>query len=369
MSQKLTHRWAIESRRVLGRAVACGVLVALGVAGVAYADEPQEPIRIEYTAPAGCPEADAFVGEILARTPRARRSTDDAPARTFVVSVTKGAEASFGRLIIRNPDGTESERDMTGDTCGEVVSALALVTALTVDPKASTKPVVPLAASPSTSGTAPASTASASATAPKSARSSAASTSPTPSSAPSPPPPPSPPPREPWHLALTVDASVVSAVAPGVLFGIPVIVEATAPKGRAIAPTFRLGFEYTSTGSIDVGGPTATFKWTLGIAEACPHRWYFGDLSLEPCARVEVGALEGAGANIIPSRDSTRLWLAAGPVGRLNWAFLPTMFVDLEAGVRFPLARTTYYFEPATVIYSPPTAGMVVSGGLGVRFL
>jgi hypothetical protein len=361
MSQEPTHRWVTERTRFLARALACVVLVAPGVVGVAYADETQEPIRIEYTAPAGCPVVDAFVGEILARTPRAQRTTGDAPVRTFVVSVTKGAEASFGRLIIRNPDGTESERDMTGDTCGEVVSALALVTALTVDPNASTKPMAPLGA-----------TTPAAQTAPTAASSTPPSTSPAPSSPPSPPllPPSSPPPpHEPWHLALTLDASLVSAVAPGVLFGVPIIVEATAPKGSVIAPTFRLGFEYTSTGLLDVGGPTATFKWTLGIAEACPHRWYVGDLSLEPCARFEVGALEGAGANIVPSRDITRLWLAAGPVGRIDWAFLPTMFVDLEAGARFPLNRTTYYFEPATMIYSPPTVGMVVSGGLGVRFL
>jgi hypothetical protein len=45
------------------------------------------------------------------------------------------------------------------------------------------------------------------------------------------------------------------------------------------------------------------------------------------------------------------------------------MFFDLEGGVRVPLIRTTSYFEPATVIYSPPDVGVVFGAGLGVRFL
>jgi hypothetical protein len=356
MSSESTHPRATRRRpgaRAVARGLACAIFVAPALAGVAYADPPQEPIRIEYTAPPGCPNTEAFFEEIVERAPRARLVADGAPARTIVVSLTSGKEASFGRLLIRDLDGTESARDMTGDTCQEVVSALALVTALTVDPRASTKPV-------GTSAPAPASAA---ASAPASASASA------PALVPSLPPSPPPARKQPWHLALTFEASVIDAVATQTLVGAALALEAVAPRGRVLTPTLRLGIEHVESGAIDVGGPSASFKGTLGVAEACPHRWVVGNVALEPCARFEAGSLQGTGSNVAPARDSTRAWLAAGAVGRAEWAFVSPMFLDLEAGVRFPLVRTTFYFEPATVIYTPPSVGTVVSAGLGVRFL
>src|SRR5262249_31537182 len=108
------------------RAPGYGVLAALAFAGAARAEAGDVPVRVVYGAPTGCPSEDAFFAEVAARTPRARRAAEEAPARTFEVSLMKGSEASFGRVTIRDADGTASERDVTGDTCGEVVSALAL---------------------------------------------------------------------------------------------------------------------------------------------------------------------------------------------------------------------------------------------------
>jgi hypothetical protein len=331
-----------------------GVLAVLMLGSAAGAQEGQEPIRVEYQGAPGCPDEPTFFSQVLARTPRARRAADPAPARTFVVSLTRGAEASFGRLFIRGTDGSESERDVAGDTCEEVVSALSLITALAVDPRASLQPLAP-------------------AVAPTPAVDPTPAAAPAPVPAPLPPPAsgpaPDPAPAHPWHFALAFEASVAAGVTPRVLFATPLSVQAMGPEGRTPSPTFRVGFERASSGSVDVGGPTATFTWTLGIAEACPHRWRFGKVAVEPCARVEAGVLEGIGANIAPARDSTRTWFALGATGRAEWAFLPPMFLDLEAGLSFPLVRTTYFFEPNTTVYQSPTVGGIVSAGLGVRFL
>jgi hypothetical protein len=341
-------------------ALACG-LVVLANLGMARADGTQpteEAILIKYDGPPECTTESAFFAQVAARTPRARLAASDARVRAFMVSLTRGSEASFGRLVMRAPDGAESERDVTGDTCDEVVSALALVCALAVDPQASTRRL------------------------------------PAP-----PPPPPSPPPvvtfpplapvlgtpptpdkpvassadtlrREArrWHLALTLDASLVGGISPSPLFGTPVTVEADLPAGHGLAPTMRLGFERASSGGGT--GPTALFTLTIGIFEACPRRWQLGPVRLEPvCLRVEGGAVEGVGANVIPSHDLTRGWVALGAVARAEWAFWKPLFLDLEGGVRFPLVRPTYVVEPETTVYPVPVVAGVVTGGLGVRFL
>jgi len=344
-------------------AVACAVAM-LATAGAARADGPaptEEAIRITYDGPAACTTEEAFFAQVAARTPRARLAGRDARARTFMVSLTKGSEASFGRLVMRAPDGAESERDVTGDTCDEVVSALALVCALAVDPQASTRRL--------------------------------------PASPPPPPPPPPvvalPPPPAPavvtppaadtpfvpprdmpagevrrWHLALALDASLAAGVSPSPLFGTPVTVEADLPAGPVLAPTLRLGFERASSGGGGSTGPTAVFTWTIAVVEGCPRRWQLGPVRLEPiCLRVEAGAVEGVGANVTPSHDLTRGWVALGAVARVEWAFWKPLFLDLEGGARFPLVRPTYFVEPDTTVYPVPVVAGVIQGGLGVRFL
>ncbi|MGH7294495.1 MAG: hypothetical protein ACRELB_06170, partial [Polyangiaceae bacterium] len=124
-------------RRVI--ACLCSAL-ALTSAGVARAQPAEEPIRIEYAAPPTCPPESAFFAQLRARTSRVTRAATGARARTFAVTVVPRGRRIAGHLVIRDPDGaTAAERDVAGDTCEEVVEALALVTALSVDPGAVTR--------------------------------------------------------------------------------------------------------------------------------------------------------------------------------------------------------------------------------------
>jgi hypothetical protein len=89
-----------------------------------------EPIRLTYRAYASCPTEGRFVLEVTARTERGRVATPGEAARAFVVTVTRETGTIRGLLSITSLDGAVSEREVTGDTCREVVSALALITAL-----------------------------------------------------------------------------------------------------------------------------------------------------------------------------------------------------------------------------------------------
>ena len=70
-------------------------------------------------------------------------ATPGEAARAFVVTVTAETATIRGLLSITSLGGSVSRREVTGDTCSEVVSALALITALAIDPSATTAPDPP----------------------------------------------------------------------------------------------------------------------------------------------------------------------------------------------------------------------------------
>jgi hypothetical protein len=276
-----------------------------------------EPIRVEYSAPSTCPGEDEFLTEVRARTARGDGRV------TFVVTVTE----TTGHLVVRTVDG-ETERDVDGDTCAEVVAALSLIAALTIDPSA----------------------------------------------APTPAPPPSVVTREAlplivierprWRWGASVDAGISAGLAPNAIVGVPVSLHAIAPQAFSV----HLGFERAASGSIDVTGGAATFTWTVATLEGCPHRWTWRGVSAEPCLRVEGGALQSRGERIVPAREDTHGWFALGAVGRAEWLFAGPAFVELDAGLRAPFTRTTYFFEPNTTIYRAAAVSGLAVAGVGVRF-
>lgn len=329
------------------------VLASLFTVSIARAAPSAESVHVAYDAPPGCPTGEQFVAEVQARTARAAVTLDPdaAPLRIAVsIAVAEGAEgASSGRLQIRAEEG-ETVRTVAGDTCGEVVSALVLVAALAIDPNATTTASPPAAPE-------------------------------------SPPPPPplreesAPPPRdavrapeESHESARTRRGSVgagvatVGGIAPVVLVGASAAVGVALRLGP-LSPVLRAGFAEASGGATGTPGPTASFTWSSATLDGCPHRFELSGVSLEPCVRFEAGAVNAAGSNVVPAREVTRAWLAAGAVGRAEWAVGGPVFVELEAGARVPLVRIHYVFEPDTEYYRTPVVAGFASAGIGVHFL
>src|ERR1700722_4106035 len=119
--------------RLCGPFRVCVAASLLGATGprVAHADERDQPVRIDYQAPSACPTEDEFLARLRAHARRARRTQDTQPARTIVVTIVEGDRQVRVHVVIREPAGGESARDVDGETCEEVVAALALITALT----------------------------------------------------------------------------------------------------------------------------------------------------------------------------------------------------------------------------------------------
>lgn len=345
---------------------------AIGPAAPAVAQEEAEPIRLVYRASEACPDEGSFVARIRARTARARLAWAGEAARTFTV-VTEAGPPPSGHVIVTGGDRPEGTRWVQGDTCSDVVDALALVVALAIDPRASS----PAEARPLTAASMPASSAPPSLALPDSPPD-------VPSASPAPRAPVrtsraddtapegsvSEPTLKSGAFSAGADFAVATGVAPNALLGAAPYVGWRAKSARVLDPSIRLAFMRAGSGNVVVpSGGSATFTWTVGRIDACPVAWPRGVLRTTACVRVEAGALEAAGADIVAARTRLRPWVAAGPVARAEWSFVWAVFLDAEIGALFRVTDDRFVFLPSTLVYEVPLVGVSVGLGLGAHFL
>ncbi len=240
---------------------------ALALASCFVASTAAAAIRVRYSAAAGCPSKSDFEREVRART--ALASFDDTATRVFDVSVSQSGASFVGRLRASSPSGRATERVVDGETCADVVAALALAGALAIDPNASLAPV--------------------------------ASVQPEPPAPPPPMPEPStPPPRAPdvarpyrivphdvlpvsavaWRFAVGASADMLTAIAPSPLVGGALYAEVARSPAGLWSPALRVSAAFASSGALDGASPAARFTMTAARVDLCPIRFALGELSL-----------------------------------------------------------------------------------------
>ncbi|WP_437973240.1 hypothetical protein WMF11_30485 [Sorangium sp. So ce295] len=366
-------------------------------------------LRIAYEAHDGCPDAAAFLREVTARTDLARAAAADEAALDVRVRITSSADRSRGRITLGKGEDARV-REVDGSTCGEVVAALALITALRVDPTASLDPQPP-AVGPRSSeapeaggardaGVAPAPAVDPVAAPPPAADPAAApgagtspqlpapppAASPAPSApavrpatAPIRPPPPvagaSHPPRprrppveqRPWTLG--VQGSAASGVAPEALLGGGPFVELRPDLGLGAA--FRVAAEVAATGAVDAGPGGARFVRGIGRVDACADLFRPARrLSLGPCVGAEGGFLHGTGLvgkAISDVDEGTVPWASLGLLARVTASLGALVRIDAQGGPEFPLVRRSFMFEqPAQLIHEVPAVTWTLRVGAGL---
>ncbi|WP_437850489.1 hypothetical protein [Sorangium sp. So ce363] len=408
---------AFESAVLHPRWLAAVVVLAGALTGGDAWAEVQR-LRIAYEAHDGCPGAGAFLREVTARTDLARAAAADEAALDVRVRITSSAGRSRGRITLGKGEDARV-REVDGATCGEVVAALALITALRVDPTASLDPqppavgprsseapeaggardaggapapaVDPVAAPPSAAEpAAPAQPAGAaqSAGAGGGAAPGAGSSPQPPAASPAPPAPaarplpirpPSPvagashPPRprrpveRPWTLGL--QGSAASGVAPEALLGGGPFVELRADLGLGAA--FRVAAEVAATGAVDAGPGGALFVRGIGRVDACADLFRPARrLSLGPCVGAEGGFLHGTGLvgeAISDVEEGTVPWASLGLLARVTASLGALVRIDAQGGPEFPLVRRSFMFEhPAQLIHEVPAVTWTLRVGAGL---
>lgn len=288
------------------------------------------------------------MAEVRARTPNAEFSDNAPQGRVFGVVLTREEQRFAGQLQIRQDPGNASTRSFEGDTCAEVVSALALLTALAIDPNASgaatievpptpppVKPPIPIERPP----------------APKQPPAAV-------------PPQPAAQPRALWHGAAGGRLSVAGWVAPSLLPGFDLFAETWQERPGPLSPGFRLGL-----GMAWNDGQAARWRWYAARLEACPLRAPVGwKLVSQTCVGADVGAVHGQGVTIDAPRSSTQLW-AAATLGTGVVLESGSFFAGVHGGIVVPITRYHFYFDhPRIDLHQVPYVGATLAASIGARF-
>jgi hypothetical protein len=340
----------VRDGRELFRIGLASAILFFAAKSSADALEP-EPVRAELAAAPSCAEGSSFIGQVLARTRRARLAQPNEPARTFTITVAQAGDSLRGTLRVVTATREVVERKVEAKTCGEVVEALALVAALIVDPEALTKPLGPPEPEPPRAPVAP------------------------------PPPwsppivPPAPEPAEPARVSAGLALEVASAIAPALTPVERVWAEASWPIAGILRPSFGLSLARAST-QVTRKSLTAEILWVTGRVAACPLELVDSRrFSLRPCALLDVGVIQGKGANRenVSSAASaqTTPWVAPG----LNVGFylvpVSPLVLRLEAGGMVEAVMTEFVYDVSRdlrqKVYSIPLFGWYLGLGAGVR--
>ncbi|WP_438027234.1 hypothetical protein [Sorangium sp. So ce233] len=321
------------------------VSAVLASGAVARAQPTAAPLQLEYRAAAGCPTEADFRERVVARLRRPLAEADAANA--YVVTVEKSDRRFTGRLGVRAADGAASDRDVSGDTCEDVVAALAVVTALAIGAHAAEAPAT--AAAPVASASA-----------------SAVAVPPAPVAGerprrPAPPPPPVPATDAAARLTLGAQLLYGAMVGPRA-FGARLFAEP--PLGAMDSDIGPLRFHADLEVSSDVpaAGGSASFRLAAVAADACPFGAAYGALRLAPCARFEAGLLSASRRGDAPARSAARGWLAIALPVRARLLLWGPLVLDAEAGLRMPLLRGDDLVEGAEVVATPPIEGVSAIG-------
>jgi hypothetical protein len=163
---------------------------------------------------------------------------------------------------------------------------------------------------------------------------------------------------------------MVTGVAPKTLISASAIAGWRSVSAPPWNPSVRAAFLRAETGMIDVPGGVADFTWTVGRVDGCAMIVASRHIRLGPCARVEAGALDVRGGGV-GGQAQHSLWIAAGPIARLESEFLGSLFLEFAIGPTFHSYADSFYFRPErpSNTYTVPMDGLDAEVGLAVHFL
>lgn len=309
-----------------------------------------------YEAPAGCPTALWFEGELRRRTPTP--TVWDGAVRVRVEARGGGFVGHVERM---EASSASASRDVEHESCEQVVRALALIAALMLSPsgpqprgtetesRAEGAPREPLAKPGLTPNRMVSRTQRPSAKSEPNARD--------------------------WRFAhaAALGLAVQSSVAPTLRLGPRLGYRLVLARARSES---EIGVSFTrmQSGSLtvdDVG--SAELVYSAGRLELCHTLSLTAALWLGPCGMLDVGELRGRGwASGQDSVTRSGLWFSPGLLGKLEVRPRRPLFLELALGSFLPLYHPEFHFTVegrAREIYKPPnTLGFTGNVSVGVRF-
>lgn len=300
---------------------------------------PVELVGIEYRAHAACPPRAEFLSEVFRRTHNARPAEGEGGGRRFLVVLADVDGMTVGS-VESSADGVR--REFREGTCKEVASALALSTALAIDPLASFSPASPPAPTPREQAPAVVEEMQ----------------------------PPAP--RPSGRLAVGVEGAARGGLSPDLAPSAALFVEGRRALPAGWRPSLRLSLAYAQT-EAEAGLSHARFRLFAVRPEACAHwlRIWQGAVGVGlPCLAFEAAAVQARTKGVSIPLDATRRRLAVQALARVRldggdraW------FVEVAGGADLAIDRYRFVLEaPETVVYDAPVLSAVAGLSLGVYF-
>jgi hypothetical protein len=318
-----------------------------------------ESIHLDYRADEGCPGAAWFFGQVEERTARARLAAANERGRTFVVTLARGRSGTVGRLAIKDAERITVAREVTGEQCRDVAAALALATALAIDPLAA---LVPAGENGRATEDAEAARNRADAKAASDRRGSSGSAAlqdralPHPASVGS------------WAWRAGAGVVLASGFAPPLSVGGSGFVETATEQPGAIVSAVRVGVFGLGAPQHAVESAWSSFRFFFLRPGLCAVRLRLAaPLTAVPCIGVDLGVVSASGSNITTPLRDDRLWAAGALEVRLRYELSSMWFLQADVGLVFPLTRYRFFFrDPDTLIHTVPAVAAMGGAGLGL---
>ncbi|HEY3497489.1 MAG TPA: hypothetical protein VGK73_22485 [Polyangiaceae bacterium] len=335
-----------KHRRQRQKSAGSALTAVLSATLFGAAARANEPVRFEYSAPPECPNAEVFAERVRERSVHQRTAGMGELARNFAVKVRVDDGGAVASVDFVDSDGSEVSRSVRGDTCDEVVSGIALVTALAIDARAGSEPPPP---APPVSAPPPA---------------------PLPAPPPSPPPASKPvPPRRPPSFIAGLGAGYQSYAGPD---GAPSLDVFFAAGLREAGPLARFSAFHLRS-SVSDGEREGRLRIYGVRLEGCPLSLRFAPGFFEPCLGAGLGALFASGVEsaALPDPDSkVQFWGDAVLIGRVGVVIGHRLVLEAQGELGVPFSGASFGFDGDSdnPVFSVPSAGGSARAGIGFRF-
>ncbi len=317
-------------------------------------------LYVLYDAPRECPQQARFETELRLRTSKVELVGEPKSDTRLSISIRRVRKQFIGFSSMHG------EREFKGNNCESVVAAMALATALLLDPEARTTPVTAeeLAAAPppKTAEPEPEPAPPPEPVAPPEAPAPAPEPEPAPAPAEPPAvvvaPAPETPPPAPWAFTLLAGGGVSTAISGGLEPAVSISVSLR--RGLlfgALTPLFLFGRSVTAAPGTAVyrGGGG---RLDLGVAVD------LGPLELRPGAQLTVLAVSISAPNAEEPRPGISVLVAPG-VNAQVLVKLGAWRVAVDGGIGFNVRRERYVISDVGLVFAAPAAFGYASVGVG----
>ncbi|MBN2193047.1 MAG: hypothetical protein JW751_09545 [Polyangiaceae bacterium] len=298
------------------------------------------PLQVEYEATATCPDEVEFFSAVQARIPNIRPARTEERGQALLIRVTLDGEGpgSWGSLLLVEGGRATGRRRVEGASCREVMEALALATALSLEPIAlgDSQPPPPKATPPEPEPTPP-------------------------EEDPEPRPPRRTPAVRPWTLRFGLAGVAAEPLAPIAFWGGAGEIGAA---HRRSGPSVQLSF------GVAVGdGRNASMEWQFARSSFHPLRVPFGRVAEFGAGFLaEIGRFRAQGEGLDTTHRAMRGHWGLGVDLRLELTLCPSLAATLDAGTTFRgIERRFTIGDPQEEIAHTPTLVPFAAVGVGVR--